>query len=147
MSQQQRRIFVYRPPAPQIPENPPPEAEPDEAIDLTRWLFSPIGAGLVWALALVLSALAAILALLVFPENYGKLAVEAGLWLVLGITVFHWWVPPGHPERMNAEGLAVAGWHVVITVLSTGFAALLLIDPAGFPPAFTMGDLYPVVVV
>ncbi|MEX2425242.1 MAG: hypothetical protein WD401_00610, partial [Thermomicrobiaceae bacterium] len=32
-------------------------------------------------------------------------------------------------------------------VLSTGFAALLLIDPAGFPPAFTMGDLYPVVVV
>lgn len=140
---------MYRSPDPE--PDPPPEtgrSQPDDdSFDLGIWLFSPVGAIVIWLLTIGLTAPIAGLALLLLPERYGFLAAGCGLWLVLGLIIIHWWLPPGSPDRRHAEGLAIAGWHVLATAVSTGLVAWLLLFPDGRRPVFTPGDVLPVVVV
>lgn len=144
---------MYRPPesahGPEPAREPDTEDQqaPDETHDLGIWLFSPIGAVLVWLIALGLIVPVTGIALLFIPEQYGQLAVGFGLWLTLGLAVSHWWMPPGSTERQHSEGLAVAGWHVLLTAGATGVFAWLFLFPDGRRPVFTLGDVIPVVVV
>jgi hypothetical protein len=144
-----RRIFVYR----------PSEAEPEDesgtdrfatvqdGTDLGLWLFSPLGAIAIWLVTILVTLPAAGIALLLLPEQYGLLLAGFGTWLVLGLIVIHWWVPPAHPELKHSEGIAIAGWHVLTTAVSTGVVAWLMLFPDGRRPVFTIADLYPVLVI
>jgi hypothetical protein len=114
---------------------------------LRSWVFSPGGAILVWLLTIGAMLPAALAVVLILPETYSILLLGAGLWLVLGLTVIHWYLPPGTPSTTHAEGLAIAGWHLFTTLLATGFFAWLLLFPDGRRPMFVLGDVISVVVV
>jgi hypothetical protein len=145
VTQPQRRIFVYKPPP---PERDAPEIEPSEETDILRaWLLTPVGAIIVWILTLGMLAPVAVVMLLILPEAYAQLAAGFGLWLILGLTAIHWWLPPGSQETQHSEGLAVAGWHILISAVITGGFAWLLLFPDGRRPSFLLADLVPVVVV
>ncbi len=141
---------MYRPPDPEPDSDDDREEwlEPEpETYDLGLWLFSPIGAVLVWLVSLGLIIPAAGIALLLLPEDYGLLLFGFGVWLLLGLAVIHWWIPPGRHERRHSEGLAIAGWHILSTTVSTGFFAWLTLFQNGRRPVFTLADVYPVVMV
>lgn len=136
---------MYRPSRPVEDHSPDePDMEPDAVRNL---LFSTIGALTVWLLAVGLMVPAGGLVVLLLPEQYAQLMTGFGLWLVLGLVVFHWWTPTSYPDASHSEGLAIAGWHVLTTLGATGVAAWLLLMPDGVRPAFTIGDVFPVVVI
>lgn len=139
------------------PQQQDPEPEPDQGTDrfqtvgdsrdLGVWLFGPLGAVLVWLLTLGVTVPVAAVALLILPEQYGLLLAGFGTWLVLGLIVIHWWIPPGHPELRHSEGIAIAGWHVLATAGTTGVFAWVMLFPDGRRPMFTMQDVYPLVFI
>ncbi|TVR76046.1 MAG: hypothetical protein EA415_02000 [Sphaerobacteraceae bacterium] len=131
---------------------PPPDAaeelEPGVSTETLRsWLLSAVGAIIVWLIALGAMLPASLGAILILPETYSILLLGAGLWLVLGLAAIHWYIPPDNPSTPHAEGLAIAGWHILTTLISTGFFAWVLLFPDGRRPVFTIGDVVPVVVV
>jgi hypothetical protein len=141
----QRRIFVYKPPP---PERQTPESQPPEETDILRaWLLTPAGAIIVWILTLLLLGPVAGVMLLILPEAYAHLAAGFGLWLILGLTIIHWWLPPGSQETRHSEGFAIAGWHILISAMITGGFAWLSLFPDRRRPSFLLADLVPVVVV
>jgi hypothetical protein len=84
--------------------------------------------------------------LFTFPEDYAQFLITGGLWFLLGVTVIHWWLPPGDPSTPNAEGLAIAGWHVSATLVVGAVVAWVFLFTGG-RPAFALGDVFPVVVI
>lgn len=151
MTQHSSRIFVYRPP--ESDRDPDPDQDTDrfrtvdDGRDLGVWLFGRIGALVVWLLALLVMFPIAGIALLLLPEQYGLLFTGFGTWLVLGLLVIHWWIPPAHQQLRHAEGIAVAGWHILATAVSTSLFAWILLFPDGRRPVLTTADVYPLVVV
>jgi hypothetical protein len=144
VSQPERRIFVYKPPVPVAPE---PEREPPEETDILRaWLLTPLGAMVIWMFAFGLTLPAVALVIFTLPENYARFVLGGGLWVMLGLVVIHWWLPPGDPETPHAEGLAIAGWHVFATLMGTAFFAWLMLFSGG-RPAFVLSDVYPVMFI
>lgn len=114
---------------------------------LRGWLFSPGGVILVWLFALGAMMPAALGVVVLLPEFYSILLLGAGLWLVLGLTTIHWYLPPGSSATPHSEGLAIAGWHILITLVFTGFFAWVLLFPDGRRPVFVLGDIVPISVV
>jgi hypothetical protein len=145
MPDQDSRIFVY------TPQKAAPQARQDESIDLAdalrRWLFSPVGAICVWLLALGIIIPFSLLVLLLLREDLAILAVGCGIWLTLGLTILHWWIPGGFQHRSNAEGLAVAGLHVLTSFVATAGMAWIILAPDGLRPTFTLSEIPPIVVV
>ncbi len=153
MTQDQRRIFVYKPPEGDHRPEPDPEEGTDrfqavdDGQDLGVWLFGPVGAVLVWLATLLITVPVAGVALLILPEQYGVLLAGLGTWLVLGLIIIHWWIPPAHQELRHSEGIAIAGWHVLATAGTSAVFAWILLFPDGRRPVFTMEDVLPLVVI
>ena len=135
-----RRTFVYRP-----PESDGPDFRSRMLSERLRaWFFSPIGAIAAWFLVAALLIPTTGLLLLMLPEHLGQLTAGFGLWLVLGLAVIHWWIPSGRRAHRHAEGLAVAGWHVLTSAAGTGMIAWIVLPTSGLRPAFTAGDVPPI---
>lgn len=149
MSHPERRIFVYKSTKPE-PSEPPdraPRQHPPEETDILRaWILTPIGAVVIWVLSLGLIIPAIALVLSTFPEAYAQFALGGGLWVLLGVVIIHWWLPPGDPDSRHAEGIAIAGWHVFTTLLVTAVFAWMMLFTNG-RPAFTLSEVYPVIFI
>jgi hypothetical protein len=102
---------------------------------------------LVWLLAVAAMTPAALGVVVFLPELYSIMLLGAGLWLVLGLAIIHWYLPPGRASTPHTEGLAIAGWHILVTLGFTGFFAWVLLFPNGRRPVFLLGDVVPVVII
>jgi hypothetical protein len=144
VSGSEQRVFVFKSSGSPTREPKPP---PREEVDILRvWLLTPIGAITVWLLALLTMLPGVAFVLFTFPEEYAQFLITGGLWFLLGITVIHWWLPPGDPSTPNAEGLAIAGWHVFVTLMASAVIAWIFLF-TGSRPVFSLGDVVPVIVI
>jgi hypothetical protein len=144
VSQSDQRIFGQKSSgSPKREPDPPPQEE----VDILRaWLLTPIGAIAIWLLAVLAVIPGLAFVLFTLPENYAQFLITGGLWFLLGITVIHWWIPPGDPASPNAEGLAIAGLHVFCTLAVSAIFAWIFLFTDG-RPAFTIGDIVPVIFI
>ncbi len=142
MSNDQRRIFVYKPPA----EGSGSGYSRVWAERLRAWSFSAIGLIIAWLLVAGLLIPAGALVIFILREDYAILTLSGGLWLLLGICVVQWWIPPARAANERTEGIAAAGWQILLSTIATGLVASQFLLGDGLRPAFTLADIRPVIV-